>query len=100
MHGNVWQWCADDYYAAEEPTVVAAHLVGLLGGPFGQGSFLAATDLFRQGQVLSPGASVEVSRGGSWYNYRAQCQAAFRRRSVPSGRTGDVGFRLARVPVQ
>jgi formylglycine-generating enzyme required for sulfatase activity len=99
MHGNVWQWCADDYYAKER-TVLAAHLVGLLGGPFGQGPFLAASGLSRPGLVGPLWGSVRVDRGGSWINSGAGCQAAFRGRDAPANRHGSIGFRIARVSVR
>jgi formylglycine-generating enzyme required for sulfatase activity len=99
MHGNVWQWCADDSYA-KEGTVLAAHLVGLLGGPFGQGPFLAASGLSRPGQVVPLGGSGRVSRGGSWLYGGTDCQAAVRYGYAPTFRDHFLGFRLARVPVR
>jgi formylglycine-generating enzyme required for sulfatase activity len=98
MHGNVWQWCADNYYAKEQ-TVWAAHLVGLLGGPFGQGPFLAASDLSRPVQVVL-GGSDRVVRGGCWYFGGTRCGAADRHGSAPTDRNICLGFRLARVRVR
>jgi formylglycine-generating enzyme required for sulfatase activity len=103
MHGNVWQWCADDGHATER-TVVAAHLVGLvglLGEPFGQGPFLAASGLSRSGQFVTLKGSVRVVRGGCWSNVGSVCPAAYRIGNLPSGGgNGHLGFRLARVPVR
>jgi formylglycine-generating enzyme required for sulfatase activity len=99
MHGNVWQWCADDCFEKER-TILAARMVGMLGGPFGQGPFLAASDLSRPGQVVPLGGSARVFRSGSWFNYGTHCQTAVRDGLAPTVRNFDLGFRLARVPVR
>jgi formylglycine-generating enzyme required for sulfatase activity len=50
--------------------------------------------------VWEKGASDRVVRGGS-YDYAGQdCRAASRLRSAPAFRDGNLGFRLARVPVR
>jgi formylglycine-generating enzyme required for sulfatase activity len=99
MHGNVLQWCADDYYAKEK-TVLAAHLVGLLGGPCGQGPFLAAPGLPRRGQVVPLEDSARVNRGGYFGNDGSFCRAAYRSKFPPPSPNISLGFRLARVPVR
>jgi formylglycine-generating enzyme required for sulfatase activity len=100
MHGNVSQWCADDYYAKEQ-TVLATQLVGLLGGaPFARGALLAAPGLFRGGPVLPPGVSLWVFRGGSWRNVAGVCRAAIRGGLAQFNQSYDLGFRLVRVPVR
>ncbi len=98
MHGNVWQWCADDFYTKERAGW-GARLVGLLGSPVGQVSVLVADELMRELRVL-PGGSTRVFRGGAWDGFGAYCSAAYRRGYAPSVRHLDLGFRLARVPVR
>ncbi|MDR7302172.1 formylglycine-generating enzyme family protein [Haloactinomyces albus] len=39
-----------------------------------------------------------VLRGGGWFDEHWSCRASVRRRSHPTFRTDDVGFRLARFP--
>ena len=46
------------------------------------------------------GASPRVCRGGSWFSDGASCRAAYRRGNGPALRRNDLGFRLARVPVE
>jgi formylglycine-generating enzyme required for sulfatase activity len=95
VHGNVWQWCADNY-DVKEGTVLAAHLVGQLGGPFGPGPFLAASGLSRPGQVPL-GGWLRVIRGGGWTRGGYECRAANRLGYAPSLRRSFLGFRIARV---
>ena len=72
MSGNVWEWCWDrygaDYYEKSSSS-----------NPKGPGE-----------------GAYRVLRGGSCFNYPANCRAAFRISNGPADRGYDVGFRLAR----
>ena len=45
-------------------------------------------------------ASVRVYRGGGWFWRADQCRAGYRYGYTPDNKNFDVGFRLARVPVE
>ncbi|MDZ7855226.1 SUMF1/EgtB/PvdO family nonheme iron enzyme [Sphaerotilus sp.] len=74
MHGNVWEWCADQFRAYPP-------------GP--------VTDpVVRQDHQ---GTRLRVLRGGSWIDYGRYCRCANRDASVPNERYPYFGFRLARA---
>jgi len=75
MHGNVWEWCLDDWCAGSLP-----------GG--------SVTDP----QGPSSGSS-RVDRGGGWSGVGQYCRSANRNRDSPSVTAGNLGFRVALVQV-
>ena len=71
MHGNVWEWCEDNYspgYYSVSPKTDPA-------GPLGKAYF-------------------RVLRGGSWFSEPEQTRCANRYRHGPGHYANDVGFRL------
>jgi formylglycine-generating enzyme required for sulfatase activity len=69
MHGNVWEWCQDDYINRYNN---------------------APTD----GSALTGRSSTKLLRGGSWNNNPAYCRSASRNGSNLDNNNYDVGFRV------
>ncbi len=82
MHGNVWEWCLDDWHGSYSgsPTDGSAWLDG--GGL----NHEVNRDRFR------------LLRGGSWFDGPGGCRSAFRDCSSPDDRCGLVGFRVCCLP--
>jgi formylglycine-generating enzyme required for sulfatase activity len=72
MHGNVCEWCQDQY-----------------------GKYPMIPQFDPQGETLGPGC---VARGGSWLSESRNCRAASRFCYSPNFRSNFVGFRLVREP--
>jgi formylglycine-generating enzyme required for sulfatase activity len=76
MHGNVWEWCEDDWHENYE------------GAPT-DGSAWIDNDNRSQ--------SYKLLRGGSWFNNPWYCRSAIRRRHSPVNSLSHVGFRVCCV---
>jgi formylglycine-generating enzyme required for sulfatase activity len=72
LHGNVWEWCEDDFHDSYE------------GAPT-DGSAWVGPDRSKTFRVL---------RGGSWYNNPRLCRSAFRYFNYADFRYDDFGFRV------
>jgi formylglycine-generating enzyme required for sulfatase activity len=80
MHGNVREWCADQYYnnyvnAPTDGSVRPRQRSGWFG----------------------KGESQMVLRGGGWINLTYRCASAYRQSETRDRRTGYIGFRAART---
>jgi len=73
MHGNVWEWCADNWH--DDYTGAAA-----------DGSFWDGGD-----------TSLRVLRGGSWQDFPQVLRSADRNWYYPTFQFSDLGFRVART---
>jgi formylglycine-generating enzyme required for sulfatase activity len=76
MHGNVWEWCEDNWHSNYE------------GAPRDGRAWLDKNDNRSQCRVL---------RGGSWDYYPRRCRSASRNYSEPVNRFDDLGFRVVAV---
>jgi formylglycine-generating enzyme required for sulfatase activity len=71
MHGNVWEWCEDRWHDDYE-------------------------DAPDDGSAWVEGTTeARVCRGGCWNSLAAWCRSAYRRRTQPSDRWWNLGFRPA-----
>ena len=76
MHGNVSEWCEDDYHNS----------YGRPGAPVNGTPW-----------VDSPRAAFRMFRGGGWVDHAVFLRAADRRSYLPGYRTDGLGFRLVRT---
>ncbi|MDP8240930.1 MAG: formylglycine-generating enzyme family protein [Candidatus Hatepunaea meridiana] len=74
MHGNVWEWCEDDWHE----NYADAH----------------EDD---SPKIDDPRSGSRVLRGGSWYNNPRHCRSAYRVGNYPNNRGSLIGFRLVLV---
>ncbi|HBB31482.1 MAG TPA: formylglycine-generating enzyme family protein [Cyanobacteria bacterium UBA8803] len=74
MHGNVYEWCEDDYHDSYEnaPTDGSAWLI-------------------------SDEYTKKILRGGCWHRNPAYCRCAYRGRNNPDIRNDDIGLRVVRA---
>ncbi len=73
MHGNVWEWCEDDWHKNYQ------------GAPNDGRAWLKET------------SSTEAIRGGSWENYPHNCRSAIRSDDTRDNRIDNIGFRVVCV---
>jgi formylglycine-generating enzyme required for sulfatase activity len=74
MHGNVWEWCEDNWHKNYTDNPPSNGLVWQGGD-----------------------SSFRVLRGGSWGNGPGNLRSAYRNRFHPGFRSGNFGFRVART---
>jgi formylglycine-generating enzyme required for sulfatase activity/uncharacterized protein with von Willebrand factor type A (vWA) domain len=76
MHGNVWEWCADEWHDNYE-------------GATRDGTIWLNSDEKNR---------KKVRRGGSWFNYPRLCRSAIRSDFYPDTQYFNIGFRVVRLP--
>ena len=69
IHGNVWEWCRDEY--------------ALYDSPVHEGD----------GERVASGGRNRVNRGGSFYHTAQQARSAYRNNSAPDMRINHLGLR-------
>ena len=87
MHGNVWEWCLDDWHASYE------------GAPEDGSAWLIDRSKTEKGKGEKEEKSTrKLLRGGSWIIHPRNCRSACRNDYHPGNRDGNVGFRVCCLP--
>ncbi len=88
MHGNVWEWCQDDFHSNYE------------GAPTDGSAWIDAQNSHADNSSNSAknddNKPNKVIRSGSWYNGPNRCRSADRSLNNPRGDGINVGFRVVR----
>ena len=79
MHGNVWEWCEDDWHKNYE------------GAPQDSSAWINK-DKDKDKDKLN-----KVLRGGSWFNFPRDCRSAYRFGNARDDRNNFIGFRVCCV---
>lgn len=85
MHGNVWEWCQDEWqkHLGKSPIVIDT---------------VKTPKVSETGESQSGEARLRVARGGSWNGFGRYCRSACRTWHSPGSRDYDLGFRLVFRP--
>ena len=89
MHGNVWEWCLDEWHGRDEEAPV-------------DGSAWLKAGEAKPKQNANEGEESNLEtrllRGGSWFNLPGDCRSAYRDHGGPDDAFGLVGFRVVCLP--
>jgi formylglycine-generating enzyme required for sulfatase activity len=77
MHGNVYDWCADDWHSSYDET-----------SPIDGSVWLKTSET----------TAIKVIRGGSWNHYPQNCCSAYRYYNIARVTFNYIGFRIVYVP--
>ena len=72
MHGNVWEWCQDDWHSNYE------------GAPTDSNAWINSEE----------SSNMRLLRGGSWYNNPENCRSAYRNHNNLAYDNNGIGFRV------
>ena len=82
MHGNVWEWCLDEWHASYDGA--------LLDGQ----AWINEMEAEKSKET----GKARLLRGGSWGSYPRDCRSAYRSYLLPDDRVNVVGFRVCCLP--
>jgi formylglycine-generating enzyme required for sulfatase activity len=85
MHGNVWEWCLDQWHENYE------------NAPADGSAWMDADD--SQTNINKDHRfTARLLRGGSWSSSPRYCRSAYRDLNLPVDQHVDVGFRVCCLP--
>jgi len=89
MHGNVWEWCMDDWHSYQGAATDGSTWIDNdnHSHPGNREGYLKA--------VLNSANANKLLRGGSWYGYPKRCRSAIRFNSTRVLQYNYIGFRLS-----
>jgi formylglycine-generating enzyme required for sulfatase activity len=91
MHGDVWEWCADDWHRSYD--------LGHQKAPSDGSPWLDAAEEGKKGEDGERGdLRFRVLRGGSWSDGPVNCRSAYRHDSHPARAYFNFGFRVCCLP--